>query len=315
MEVHPGSVGSLSCSVTVQSRSSRPGWLPPSILLLHPPPPPPPSSSSILLLLLHPPPPPPPPCPCCSAPPSITHGRCCQRRPWEQRLENLRSPQLRVCLQFLSSRVVLFCYFVIAVAKCSLPFLLRVSMRSQSVEPSVKLCGWNMCFYLDVSVAVTPALFSFSFIQKTLNVPDEEAPETTTLSRTWQVAKLNFFTFSSIFSTDGLAGRSEQRHLCGVVNTLRVSEISFGSPAPRTEIKLKKPVARELKRFQEPQASPSVRETGSQSSPASDGNSDQHKNIRCRSVMLQKNSSEFISDLLSHWKQKLACLTKICLFF
>lgn len=48
MEVHPGSVGSLSCSVTAQSRSSRPGWLPPS---LHP-------SSSLLHLpaALFPPP-------------------------------------------------------------------------------------------------------------------------------------------------------------------------------------------------------------------------------------------------------------------
>lgn len=155
----------------------------------------------------------PPPPPCCPVPSSITHGRCCQRRPWEQRLENLRSPQLRVCVQFSSCRAVLFCYFIIVVAKRSLPFLLRVSMRSQSVEPSVKLCGWT-CVFTSTCLSLwlrllqltsDPALFSFFFHSENSKRSRWRGSRDTCTKRQWAEydgrAKLNFLSFLKVFSS------------------------------------------------------------------------------------------------------------------
>lgn len=156
----------------------------------------------------------PPPPPCCPVPSSITHGRCCQRRPWEQRLENLRSPQLRVCVRSFHP-AELYCFVIssslLLSARCRFcsVFPWDHSQSSRQSNCAVETCVFtSTCLSLRLrllQLTSDPALFSLFFHSENSKRSRWRGSRDTCTKRQWAEydgwAKLNFLSFLKVFSS------------------------------------------------------------------------------------------------------------------
>lgn len=189
MEVHPGSVGSLSCSVTAQSRSSRPGWLPPS---LHP-------SLLHLLAALFP-------------PPSLTADAvsgALENKGWRT-----SAPHSCVCVCSFHP-AELYCFVIssslLLSARCRFcsVFPWDHSQSSRQSNCAVETCVFtSTCLSLRLrllQLTSDPALFSFFFHSENSKRSRWRGSRDKYTKRQWGEydgrAKLNFLSFLKVFSS------------------------------------------------------------------------------------------------------------------
>lgn len=189
MEVHPGSVGSLSCSVTAQSRSSRPGWLPPS---LHP-------SLLLLLAALFP-------------PPSLTADAvsgALENKGWRT-----SAPHSCVCVRSFHP-AELYCFVIssslLLSARCRFcsVFPWDHSQSSRQSNCVVETCVFtSTCLSLRLrllQLTSDPALFSFFFHSENSKRSRWRGSRDKYTKRQWAEydgrAKLNFLSFLKVFSS------------------------------------------------------------------------------------------------------------------
>lgn len=189
MEVHPGSVGSLSCSVTAQSRSSRPGWLPPS---LHP-------SLLLLLAALFP-------------PPSLTADAvsgALENKGWRT-----SAPHSCVCVRSFHP-AELYCFVIssslLLSARCRFcsVFPWDHSQSSRQSNCAVETCVFtSTCLSLRLrllQLTSDPALFSFFFHSENSKRSRWRGSRDKYTKRQWGEydgrAKLNFLSFLKVFSS------------------------------------------------------------------------------------------------------------------